>query len=209
MVPFLSALWAVMIENRYISANETKTDQVKISFASQFVGMCRWDYCVYTESYRALLCIAKWLLVGPWSHTWKRSFFFTECFQACWISQRKLWDWQLVKSWGFSDHESNRDDNIDDAGWRQCIAVSCSMEFQKQAFILVLDKGLLLSGRNLFFRHFHTPSIFLTRDSSRCDKKQTLCREIQITGLSRHFHFMHTTFIKEEEEEEYGGNRSC
>ena len=87
---------AGLIENRYISANETKTDQVKISFASQFVGMCRWDYCVYTESYRALLGIAKWLLVGPWSHAWERSV-FSECFQASWISQRKLWDRQLVQ----------------------------------------------------------------------------------------------------------------
>ncbi len=72
---------AVLIENRYISANETKTDQVKISFASQFVGMCRWDYCVYTESYRALLCIAKWLLVGPWSHAWERSVFLLNVFK--------------------------------------------------------------------------------------------------------------------------------
>ena len=72
---FLMGCIAVLIENRYISANETKTDQVKISFASQFVEMCRWDYCVYTESYRALLSIAKWLLVGPWSHAWGRSVF--------------------------------------------------------------------------------------------------------------------------------------
>jgi len=81
-------------ENRYISANVPKTDQVRIMFALIVVKCIRQD-CVHT-SRRAHPCILAQALGRAIGRcVWLRSAF--ESNQACWISQRMLWDRQFVQ----------------------------------------------------------------------------------------------------------------
>ena len=69
--------------------------------------------CFFASGYKAL---GRACEHGAWRHS-----VFTECFQASWISQRKLWDRQLVRSFGGSDHDDNDCySESGNAGLRRC-----------------------------------------------------------------------------------------
>ena len=63
-----------LIENRYISANVSETDQVELMFASGLGEMYPVELCLH--NYRTLSCM---VIAGSWRNlgysVWKRSFF--------------------------------------------------------------------------------------------------------------------------------------
>ena len=108
--------------------------------------------------------------------------FFTECFQACWISQRKLWDRQLVQKFEEFQNECDNHENFGDAvKWHRSLYRTLfqsprSKQASKQAFISY--KGLLLSDRVLAGRQSHASSAIMTRENC-CHEGSLFCREIQ------------------------------